>query len=108
MLDQVFNTFGLTFSFADFNDKAAVHRAITPNTKYLFIETPSNPSLHIVDLDGAFEGTFGWGGAAGTVAFVDTKRKLRAVCMAQYVPSNVYPFHADFAKWVLKDLGLPA
>lgn len=55
---------------------------------------------------GAFEGTFGWGGAAGTVAFVDTRRKLRALCMAQYVPSNVYPFHEDFAKWVLKDLGI--
>ena len=57
---------------------------------------------------GAFEGTFGWGGAAGTVAFVDTRRKVRAVCMAQYVPSNVYPFHEDFAKWVLKDLGITA
>lgn len=57
---------------------------------------------------GKFEGTFGWGGAAGTVAFVDTKRKLRAVCMAQYVPSNVYPFHENFAQWVLKDLGIPA
>jgi CubicO group peptidase (beta-lactamase class C family) len=51
---------------------------------------------------------FGWGGAAGTVAFVDPKRKLRAICMAQYMPSNVYPFHENFAKWVLKDLGLPA
>jgi CubicO group peptidase (beta-lactamase class C family) len=57
---------------------------------------------------GAFEGTFGWGGAAGTVAFVDTKRKLRAVCMAQYVPSDAYPFHQDFAKWVMKDLGISA
>lgn len=57
---------------------------------------------------GAFEGTFGWGGAAGTVAFVDTKRKLRAVCMAQYVPSNVYPFHEEFAKWVMKDMGIQA
>lgn len=57
---------------------------------------------------GAFEGTFGWGGAAGTVAFVDTKRKLRAVCMAQYVPSDVYPFHEDFAKWVMKDVGISA
>lgn len=57
---------------------------------------------------GAFEGTFGWGGAAGTVALVDTKRKLRAVCMAQYVPSNAYPFHEEFAKWVMKDLGIKA
>lgn len=57
---------------------------------------------------GAFEGTFGWGGAAGTVAFVDTRRKVRAVCMAQYVPSNVYPFHEEFAQWVLADLGIKA
>ena len=57
---------------------------------------------------GVNDGVYGWGGAAGTVAFVDPKRKLRAVCMAQYMPSNVYPFHADFAEWVLKDLGLPA
>ncbi len=57
---------------------------------------------------GAFEGTFGWGGAAGTVAFVDTKRKFRAVCMAQYVPSDVYPFHQDFVKWVMKDVGISA
>jgi len=57
---------------------------------------------------GANDGVFGWGGAAGTVAFVDPRRKLRAICMAQYMPSNVYPINADFAKWVLKDLGLPA
>jgi CubicO group peptidase (beta-lactamase class C family) len=54
------------------------------------------------------EGTYGWGGAAGTVALVDTKRKFRAVCMAQYVPSNVYPFHEEFAKWLMKDLGITA
>lgn len=57
---------------------------------------------------GVNDGVYGWGGAAGTVAFVDPKRKLRAVCMAQYMPSDVYPFHQDFSKWVLKDLGLPA
>ena len=57
---------------------------------------------------GVNAGVFGWGGAAGTVAFVDPRRKLRAVCMAQYMPSSAYPFHQDFAKWVLKDLGLPA
>ncbi len=57
---------------------------------------------------GANDGVFGWGGAAGTVAFVDPRSKLRAICMAQYMPSNVYPIHSDFAKWVQKDLGLPA
>jgi CubicO group peptidase (beta-lactamase class C family) len=74
-------------------------------TEGTFIDGAGNGAGGRVGL-GEFEGTFGWGGAAGTVAFVDTKRKLRAVCMAQYVPSNVYPFHQDFAKWVLKDLGI--
>ena len=57
---------------------------------------------------GANDGVFDWGGAAGTVAFVDPRSKLRAIRMAQYMPSNVYPIHSDFAKWVQKDLGLPA
>ena len=56
---------------------------------------------------GATEGIFGWGGVAGTIAFVDWKRKIRAVCMAQYMPSDVYPFHQDFPKWALKDLSIP-
>ncbi len=53
---------------------------------------------------GAQAGTFGWGGAAGTVGFVDTKRKIRATGMAQYMPSDVYPIHAEFGKWVLADV----
>ena len=50
-------------------------------------------------------GTYGWGGAAGTVAFVDRKRNVRATGMAQYMPSSVYPIHAEFSKWVIQDLG---
>ena len=50
-------------------------------------------------------GTYGWGGAAGTVAFVDRKRNVRATGMAQYMPSSVYPMHAEFSKWVIQDLG---
>ena len=49
-------------------------------------------------------GSFGWGGAAGTVAFVDRKRNVRATGMAQYMPSDVYPIHAEFSKWVIQDL----
>lgn len=77
------------------------------DTKGTFVEGAGNGAGGRVGI-GAFEGTYGWGGAAGTVAFVDTKRKLRSVCMAQYVPSNVYPFHEDFAKWVMKDVGIQA
>jgi CubicO group peptidase (beta-lactamase class C family) len=53
---------------------------------------------------GAQIGSFGWGGAAGTNAFVHTGLQLRATGMTQYMPSNTYDFQADFPKWVLADI----
>lgn len=41
---------GLDFSFVDFSDAETVRQAIRPNTKMLWVETPSNPLLKIVDL----------------------------------------------------------
>ncbi|PHR19239.1 MAG: serine hydrolase [Sphingopyxis sp.] len=49
-------------------------------------------------------GTFGWGGAAGTSAFVDTVRGIRAGGYTQYIPSNSYPFQSEFPKYVYADL----
>ena len=57
---------------------------------------------------GAQAGIFGWGGAAGTVAFVDMKRGLRATMMTQYMPSDIYPLTAEFTKAVLADLAAMA
>jgi cystathionine gamma-lyase len=44
-------TAGLDVSFVDFTDLAAVEAAIRPETKLLWIETPTNPLLRIVDLE---------------------------------------------------------
>jgi cystathionine gamma-lyase len=41
---------GLTFAFIDMSDPAAVRKAIQPNTRMLWVETPSNPLLKIIDL----------------------------------------------------------
>ena len=41
---------GLSFSFIDMGDAAKIEAAITPNTKMIWIETPSNPLLKLVDL----------------------------------------------------------
>lgn len=41
---------GLSFSFVDTADLAAVEAAITPQTKLLWVETPSNPLLRLSDL----------------------------------------------------------
>jgi len=49
-------------------------------------------------------GTYGWGGAAGTVALVDMKRALRAALYVQYMPSEAYPVHKDFPEAVVADL----
>ena len=41
---------GLDFSFVDLTDPAAFEAAITPKTKLVWVETPTNPLLKIVDL----------------------------------------------------------
>jgi cystathionine gamma-lyase len=40
----------LSFTFVDLSDLAAVRAAIRPNTKLLWVETPSNPLLKLADL----------------------------------------------------------
>jgi cystathionine gamma-lyase len=42
---------GLTFSFVDLADVAAVEAAITPATKVIWVETPTNPLLRLADLE---------------------------------------------------------
>ncbi|AKC87215.1 cystathionine gamma-synthase [Pseudoxanthomonas suwonensis] len=41
---------GLDFSFVDLTDLAAFEAAITPKTRMVWIETPTNPMLKIVDI----------------------------------------------------------
>lgn len=42
---------GLDFSFVDLSDPAAFEAAIRPETRLVWIETPTNPLLKVVDLD---------------------------------------------------------
>jgi cystathionine gamma-lyase len=42
---------GLEFSFVNFSDPDAVEAAIKPNTRMIWVETPTNPLLQIVDLE---------------------------------------------------------
>ena len=41
---------GLSFSFVDMADLAAVEAAITPATRMIWVETPTNPMLRLADL----------------------------------------------------------
>jgi cystathionine beta-lyase/cystathionine gamma-synthase len=53
LFERVRRKFGLDFTYVDTSDLAAIEQAITPATKYLFIETPTNPMLRITDLEAA-------------------------------------------------------
>ena len=50
MLRDHFARWGLDTSFVDMTDPDAVGRALRPATRLLWIETPSNPRLHVTDL----------------------------------------------------------
>ena len=50
LFDSVFRKMGFEFSFVRMGDPDNVRRAMTPATKCVWIETPSNPLLNIVDL----------------------------------------------------------
>jgi methionine-gamma-lyase len=46
---------GIETSFADFRDLDAIAAAIRPNTRVLYVESPGNPAMHIVELPGVAE-----------------------------------------------------
>jgi cystathionine gamma-synthase len=50
LLREIFLRWGLRADFVDMSDLAAVKKALRPNTKLAWMETPSNPLLKIVDL----------------------------------------------------------
>ncbi|MGH6786927.1 MAG: serine hydrolase domain-containing protein [Novosphingobium sp.] len=53
---------------------------------------------------GVDAGTYGWGGAAGTVAFINSRVGARASFYTQYMPSEAYPLHQAFPAAVVADL----
>lgn len=51
LFERVRRKFGLDFSYVDTSKPELIDPAIKPNTKYLFIETPTNPMLHITSIE---------------------------------------------------------
>jgi cystathionine beta-lyase/cystathionine gamma-synthase len=52
LVAKIIANYGIDFSLADMSDLEAVRAAIRPNTRIVWVETPTNPYLKIVDLDG--------------------------------------------------------
>ncbi|WBL43677.1 PLP-dependent transferase [Algoriphagus halophytocola] len=53
LLTRVFPKWGITSTYGDISDFQNWDQLVQPNTKMLFIETPSNPGLEIIDLEWA-------------------------------------------------------
>lgn len=50
MFQNYFGKFGVETDFVDLTNPAAWEAAIKPNTRFLFLETPSNPLIEIADI----------------------------------------------------------
>lgn len=50
LLTNVFSKWGVTFDYADLDKPQDWEGLIKPNTKIIFVETPSNPGIDIIDL----------------------------------------------------------
>jgi len=81
LLRDLFLRWKLEADFADMSDLPAVKKALRPNTKLVWMETPSNPLLKIVDLAAVAEITH----EAGAVC----------VCDNTWAPIIQRPFEAD-------------
>ena len=51
LFEQVLRRFGLSFTYVDTSNLRAIRSALQPNTRLLWIETPTNPLLKITDLN---------------------------------------------------------
>lgn len=50
LFTKLYRKFGVGFSFVDTTNPSEVERAITPSTRLLWLETPSNPLLSVTDI----------------------------------------------------------
>jgi cystathionine beta-lyase/cystathionine gamma-synthase len=55
LFDKVMKRFGLIFTAVDATDLDAVERAITASTRLVWLESPTNPLLRVVDIDAVSE-----------------------------------------------------
>jgi O-succinylhomoserine (thiol)-lyase len=79
LFKDVFAKKGISFSFIDMMDLSEIKKAIRTETKMIWIETPSNPLLHIVDL-------------GSIIALAKTKRILTVVDNTFLSPYFQRPF----------------
>jgi cystathionine gamma-lyase len=66
LFDKVFKEMGLQYSFVDLTVAGALEKALRPETRAVWVETPTNPLLKIIDLE--------------QVCAVAKKKQIRVIC----------------------------
>jgi CubicO group peptidase (beta-lactamase class C family) len=63
-------------------------------------------SVYLADGPGGMpsKGTYGWGGAAGTIAFVDPVKKVRGTIMVNYFPADRWPLRQETVAAFVADM----
>lgn len=51
LLNNIFPKWGISYTYADLDKPEEWEKGIRPNTKMIFVETPSNPGIDIIDLE---------------------------------------------------------
>lgn len=51
LFEKVYKKFGIKVTYVDTTDLGAINRAITPKTRLIWLETPTNPTLKISDVE---------------------------------------------------------
>ena len=50
LMERIYGSFGIRISFVDMRDVANIERALTPATRLVYCETPTNPMMNLTDL----------------------------------------------------------
>ncbi|GGO91965.1 serine hydrolase domain-containing protein [Stakelama pacifica] len=88
---------GVTYSSVD----GATGGSAGPKTGY-----GAGGSVYLEDVPGGpGKGTYGWGGAAGTIAWVDPEKQVRGTVMVNYIPADKWPLRREIVSRVYADLG---
>lgn len=51
LFKRIFENFGITFRFVDMQDPRNIQGCISPRTKLIWVETPTNPMMSIIDIE---------------------------------------------------------
>ena len=55
LFDKILRNFGMEFTFVDTRDPQRIEDAVTPKTRAILVETPSNPLMRVTDIRAAAE-----------------------------------------------------